>query len=205
LARHEFGKKGTTRRNFRNASPATATSTAATSSVIAEHLPLDEEDVGTPVDDIWDHEAVYQERFCYQHGTEWLLGTLDRWMRPDDFKVRGVAAKLEARYQEYKSQPWGFQARSRASQAQCGGSLWTHVDVPINKAKLGDATIYLIRWKACWTPQTNFDDLEWVWESYQVHNLGLHSRCSDRLASTAPARAVKNKAIMAVVCLEDRL
>jgi hypothetical protein len=183
-----------------NAPPTIA---AAPSTVAMELLPVNAEDVGPPVDGIWDHDNVHDQRFCFDHGeNEWLLGTPNRWMRPSDFKVAGAEAKLEAKLQDYNRKPWVFRARSRASHAECNGSLWSHIDVPIKKGKLGNENIYLMRWKACWTPESNIGDMQWVLASYAANNKRLDCRRSTRIGSTAPDRVAKNLAIMVVVGLE---
>lgn len=169
--------------NVSGAAPAVAT---ATSSVAREGLPDDADDIGLPEDGIWDHDASYQERFCFDHGEpEWLLGTPDRWMRPRDFTISGAEAQLEAKLQEYNRTPWGFQARSRLFQAECSHSLWYHMDVPIKEAKFEDEVVYLIRWKVCWTPESNINDMQWVRMSYKANNTGLECRRSARIESTA--------------------
>jgi hypothetical protein len=176
------------------------------SSSVTIELPDQEDDVGLPADGNWDHDAAYQQRFCSNHGeTEWLLGTPHRWMRPSDFKISGAEAKLEAKLHEYEKNPWEFQAHSRVFQAECDRDLWSHVDVPMKKGNFQDGVVYLIRWKVCWTPESNIDDMDWVRASYKANNARLNCRRSLRAESTATTRAAKNQGIMAVVGLEDLL
>lgn len=165
-----------------------------TSSVTTEQPLVNPEDVGPPADGLWDHTAAYRQRFCSIHEeTEWLLAAVDTWMRPEDFNDSNAEAKLEARFQEYQRKPWSFQVRSR--KAGCNCRLWSHVDVPINKAEVGEKTIYLIRWKACWTPESNIDDLGWVHRSYQKNNLDLQSQRSSQVENSAEDRQTKNQTI----------
>jgi hypothetical protein len=59
-------------------------------------------------DGIWDHGNAYKERVCYRHGEKkWLLGNLNRWMRPSDFKIPGAEAKLNVKLEEeYGQKQW---------------------------------------------------------------------------------------------------
>lgn len=163
-------------------------------------LPNEIDNIGLPTDGIWDHDAVYQERFCFDHGeVEWLLRTPDRWMRPSDFERSRVELRLEAKLQKT---PQEFQPRHRLFQAECNGTLWSHVDVPLKKTSFKGDSVYLIRWKACWTPESNIPHLERVHALYQARIIGLDCRRSMRISSTATKRCAKNRAMMQVVDLE---
>lgn len=61
---------GTTKQSHHrhNASAVAPAVAAATSSVAMERLPDDADDVGLPADGVWDHDAVYHQRFCFDHG-----------------------------------------------------------------------------------------------------------------------------------------
>jgi hypothetical protein len=167
-----------------NASVAAPAVAAATSSVTMEGFPEAADDVGLPADGIWDHDASYQERFCFNHSEpEWLLGIPNMWMRPRDFNISGAEAKLAAKLQEYNRNPWEFNAHSRLFQAECSHRLWSHMDVPIKKAKFEDEVVYLIGWKVCWTPESNNYDIQWVRASYKANNTSLECRRSARIES----------------------
>lgn len=120
-------------------------------------------DVGVPKDGDWDHIAAPETRFCFNHKEdEWLLSCTDRWMRPSDFNLPGAELTLGAKLQKYQTESSDPQMHRPLYQAECNGNLWSQVDVPMKRGKSGDEVIYLIRWKWCWTPQSNIDDMTWV-------------------------------------------
>ena len=167
---------------------------------------INPEHVGVPNDGKWDLIAAHEFRFCFQHGEdEWLLESENKWMDPSDFNIPGAEAALEAKLQKYDSSPWDLNRYRRASQAECYGNLWSHIDTPIQRGKLGDTVIYLIRWKLCWTPKSNIDDMDWVRSSFNAQNERIPRRRSARVEKTAPERAAKREAMMVVVNLDNWL
>ena len=104
-----------------------------------------------------DVRTVHECRFCFEHGEEeWLLENAERWMYPSDINVGRAEAKLEAMLQKYESRPSDLKPYHPASRAECIGGLWSHVEIPIQRGKIGDEVIYLIRWKLCWTPSKQY-------------------------------------------------
>ena len=163
------------------------------------------EDIGVPTDGKWDHTAAYECRFCVQHEEdEWLLGSVDRWMYPSDFNIPEAEAVLEAKLLKYKSKPYSLQNYKQASRVECNDTLWSQIDTPIQRDKLGDKVIYLIRWKLCWTPQSHIDDMEWVHSSFNAQNECIGRRRSVRVKDPESA-AKKREAMMVVVKLEELL
>jgi hypothetical protein len=162
--------------------------------------------VGVPNDGKWDHIAAHESRFCFEHEeNEWLLESEYRWMRPSDFNIPGAEAALEAKLAKYNSGPWNLNRHRHASQAECNGNLWSHIDTPLQKGELGDAVIYLIRWKLCWTLESHIDDMGWVRSSFKAQNERIQRRRSARVEETAPNRAAMRKSMMVVVKLEHWL
>ncbi|KIX09297.1 uncharacterized protein Z518_00376 [Rhinocladiella mackenziei CBS 650.93] len=124
------------------------------------------EDVGLPPDGLWDHDAAYKRRFCFDHGEiEYLLGNADRWMFPGNFDVPNAAAALEAMVQQHGNSSSKFDPHSRRCQAECRGSLYFHVYSVLDKRESGTEALYLERWKTCLTP-----------ESHLVERIGLRHR-----------------------------
>src|SRR5205809_619883 len=90
-------------------------------------------------------------RFCVQHDEdEWLLESVHRWMYPSDLNISRAEVALEAKLQKYQSDPWDLNIYHPSSQAECDGDIWSHVDCPIPRDKIGDKAAYLVRWKLCW-------------------------------------------------------
>ena len=105
--------------------------------------------VGLPLDGRWDHDAAYDNRYCFQHGKdEFLLGSPSRWMRPTDFKLpTTVNARLESMFEQFNERPSAFNPHSRRHQAECTSRLWSHIESVIGRSTLDDQVLYLIRWK----------------------------------------------------------
>ncbi|KAK5312645.1 hypothetical protein LTR93_011247, partial [Exophiala xenobiotica] len=67
---------------------------------------LNSEDVGLPPDGLWDDDAAYGQRFCYDHGEyEYLWGTRDRWMRLSDFDLTNIEIQLEGLLNSQQDRP----------------------------------------------------------------------------------------------------
>lgn len=151
-----------------------ATSSPGTSSVSLE-------DIGFPPDGLWDHNAAYEQRFCYDHGeSEYLLGTDNRWMLSTDFEIRDAEVILEAMLQKHKDDPSPLEPHTRRCQAECHGNLLSHVHSVIDSRKHGDLNLYLIEWKACWTPEGNIGNKTWIGASLKV-NKNVSCRRSTRV------------------------
>ena len=73
-----------------------------------------------------------------------------------------------------------------------------------NRRRYGNKMLYLVRWKACWTPESNIDDKDWVEASLEV-NRDPRRRHSTRLANSAEEEMAKHKKIMMIVKLDDAL
>ena len=158
------------------------------------------EDVGIPRDGVWDHDAAYKSRFCYDHGQmEYLLGTADRWMAPGDFRV--PEAVLEARFHRHRKSPAKFRPHARRCQAECRGSLFSHIYSVIDRRGGGDGTLYRVQWKACWTPESNIVDKDWIASSLEINKNSLW-RHSTRLENSVEERKKSYEKMMVVVNLE---
>ena len=164
------------------------------------------DDVGVLQDGEWDHIAAHEFRFCVQHGEwEWLLQCADRWMLASDFNFSGAETALEAKLKKYELRRWSEKIHHRASQADCDGDIWSHVDTPIQRGEFEGKVIYLIRWKWCWTRQSDIDDMSWVRSSFQAQNERINRRRSARVEETAPKRMARNRETMNVFHIEDWL
>lgn len=160
------------------------------------------EGVGLPPGGVWDHDAAYDRRFCFDHGeTECLLGTADRWMFPSDFGIPDAEAALEARLQKHKDDPFEFEPHSRRCQAECWGTLYSHIHSVLDKGEDSGRVLYLVRWKACWTPASHVVDQDWIPASLEA-NKNRKCRRSTRLRSSFDDRKKKYEQMMVVVNLE---
>ena len=160
------------------------------------------DDVGLPSDGVWDHNAAYDHRFCFDHGeTEYLLRTPERWMPASDFDILDAEAALEAMLQKHKDDPSQFEQHSRRCQAECWGSLYSHIHSVLDKGEDGDRVLYLVQWKACWTPESHIDDPDYVPASLEA-NKNRNCRRSTRLGSSFEGMKKKYKNVMVVVNLE---
>jgi hypothetical protein len=124
------------------------------------HLP-NLEDVGIPEDNRWPWKSAYEKRYCRKHwDREFLLSYDGRWMRPCDFNATDASQVLETKLERYKRRPWLLNSQKRAHQAECGSRLLSHVDAVLEKSWLKDDEIYLVRWRFCWTPRKDVDDID---------------------------------------------
>ena len=157
--------------------------------------------IGLPLDGHWDHDAAYDHRYCFQHGEdEYLLGTPASWMSPTNFRLSAAGERLEVMLEQFNRNPSVFRPHSRRHQAECTSKLWSHVDSVIKRSTGPGQGQYLIRWKACWTPRSCIDDINWLGASLRKNQ---NPRCqrSSRLERTAEVRTRKNEDIMRVIRL----
>jgi hypothetical protein len=155
------------------------------------------DDVGLPFDGLWDHDAAYDLRFCAVHReTEFLLGTASRWMSPGDFDIRNTEAALGAMLQN--AIPSGFDPHLRRCQAECWGSLFSHIHNVIDKREDGDRVLYLVQWKTCWTPASHVVDQDWIPSSLE-ENKNQNCRRSTRLGSSFEDRKKRHEKMTVVV------
>jgi hypothetical protein len=160
-------------------------------------LPKDE-DVGLPKDGEWSCIAAHESRFCFVHEEwEWLLQSDDRWMSPADFKVSDAETALAAKLQKYALCQGTEKRHRHPPQADCGGGIWSHVDTPIQEGEVGGNIVYLIRWKFCWTRESDIGDMGWVLSSFQEQNKRSNRRHSGRIQTT-PEMTAKMKQMMRV-------
>ena len=165
-----------------------------------ENLVSSLNEVGPPTDTLWDITATYNQRFCYFHGEfEYLLGTADRWMHPDDFDIANAEDRLEALLQKHKSSPFEFDPYARRCQAECWGSLISHMHAVIDKAEQGNKISYLIKWKVCYTRESDIPDRSWISASLK---LNPDHRRSERLQNSFQDSREKYEKMMVVVNLE---
>jgi hypothetical protein len=83
--------------------------------------------------------------------------------------------------------PSAFKPHSRRHQAECTSRLWSHIESVIGRSTLDDQVLYLVRWKACWTPRSFIEDGDWLGASLKV-NRNPQCQRSSRLEQTAEAR-----------------
>lgn len=89
---------------------------------------LDSKEVGLPSNGLWDHDAAYAKRYCYNHGGyEYLLRANDTWMRLCDFVPANAKTDLMAKLEKILScrtfirRLWPIsKVRCRASTRMCG-------------------------------------------------------------------------------------
>lgn len=111
---------------------------------------LDHKDVRLPSDGLWDHDAAYDRRYCYNHGkNEYLLGAKDTWMRLCDFVPANAKTDLKAKLEDdirikledlhnktlanLEGTVSAFDPHARKCQAECVGGLLSHVYAVIEK------------------------------------------------------------------------
>jgi hypothetical protein len=156
-------------------------------------------DVGYPPNGLWDQNSAYEQRFCYDHGeSEYLLGTDNRWMFSTDFEIRNAKLTLEAMLQKHKDDPPAYEPYTRRCQAECHGNLLSHVHSVIDKRNNGDSHLYLIKWKACWTPESNISNKKWIEESLKI-NKDVSCRRSMRVENVFEDRKRRFENMMLVI------
>lgn len=174
----------------------------AESSSRPKDFPASLGDAGVPPDGLWDHDAAYNQRYCFDHGeTEYLLGTADRWMSPGDFRIPDAQTILEILLQRHDCNPAEFDPYLRRCHAECWGNLYDHVHSVINRREQDGGSWYLVKWKACWTPESNIDDRAWIAASLKA-NRNPQCRRSTRTEDGFAERKKKYDQIMVVVNLE---
>ncbi|KAK5404405.1 hypothetical protein LTR06_009552 [Exophiala xenobiotica] len=170
------------------------------SSVQKSH-PISPDDIGLPPSGFWDHDAAYEQRFCYEHGGfEYLLAPADRWMSPGDFDIPDAESALATLLEDNSSE---FEPRTRRCQAECWGSLYSQVHSVVDRRVHGFETVYLVRWKACWTPESNIEDKSWIAPALKAHR-DPNRRRSMRLVNSFEERMGKYEKVMVVVKLDRR-
>ena len=160
------------------------------------------QEVGLPPDGRWDHNAAYNNRYCFQHGEdEFHLDTGTRWMLPTDFKLPYAKGRLQLMLEQFNRCNSVFDPHSRRHQAECTSGLWSQIDSVIQRSTLDGQPLYLIRWKACWTPRSCIDNDDWLQASLRANRNPQRQR-SSRVEQTAEARSKKNEEIMRVLRLD---
>jgi hypothetical protein len=86
---------------------------------------------------------------------------------------------------------------------ECNRPLWSHLDTPTQRDRLGDEYFYLCRWKLCWTPEIDVDDKDWAQACCKAHDQSSGRRRSERVEKAAAYRAAKFEQIMKVINLEN--
>ena len=104
-------------------------------------------------------------------------------------------------FKSIEDNPSDFEPHSRRCQAECWGSLYSHVHSVLDKREDDDKVLYLVRWKACWTPENQIVDQDWIPASLEA-NKNRNCRRSTRLGSSFEDRKEKYKKMMVVVNLE---
>jgi hypothetical protein len=76
---------------------------------IQKNFPTSFKDVRLPPNQLWDYNAVYNHRFCFNHSkTKYLLRTANRWISPGNFDIADTAALLEIGLQRHKNNSLDF-------------------------------------------------------------------------------------------------
>lgn len=167
-----------------------------------KNFPTSLEDIGLPLNQLWDHDAAYDCRFCFDYGeTEYLLGTANRWMSSGDFDTPNAVSLLKTRLRRHKDNHLDFEPHLQKCQAECCGSLWSHVHSVIDWYEYNGASLYLVQWKVCWTPESNIDDKAWVMVSLKA-NQHQHNRHSTRQEDSFEDRKKGYDKMMLVVNLD---
>lgn len=86
-------------------------------------------------------------------------------MGPGHFGIYGAGEKLEAKLQGY--------------QADCMSTVWSHINVPLERRHIDGKEHFLIRWKPVWTPEADITDLNQARISCQQQKNGR--RTSSRI------------------------
>lgn len=102
-------------------------------------------------------------------------------MYPIDFGSRGAETRLIGLLQDHS--PATFDPRSKGCHAECRGSLLSQVHQVLEKSSSNNSNLYLVRWKACWTPESCIDDQSWLTASLAA-NYDKQARRSERLRET---------------------
>ena len=159
------------------------------------------EDIGLPSDGLWDYDAAYEQRYCYEHGEfEYLLTTPDRWISSDDLGTSDAEARLKKLLQKHRTDPAIFDPYARRCQAECCSSIYSQIHSIIDKRGNASSTLYRARFKAFWTPGSGIDDKDRLEASLEFHQRGCCRR-SVRLAQTFEARKKNYEQVMMVVNL----
>lgn len=161
-----------------------------------EQTPLpDPKEIELPSGEVWNIDGACGERFCYEHGeAEYLLMTPNRWMSADSVGV--PEAELDARLlQKDKVRP------VKSKPAQCGGTLYSHVQRVIRKASHDGGNIYEIEWRNCWTRASHIGENDWLSNSLEL-NLDKSLRRSTRLSNTVDERKIRNERISWIMQLD---
>ena len=119
-----------------------------------------------------------------------------------DFDNSNTEEMLEALHQKHQETHSRSEPYARRCQAECRGRLYSHVHSVADKRRYGERMLYLVIWKACWTPESNIDDKEWVEASLKV-NKDPRRRHSTRLAMSIEDELIKYGKIMTVIKLDD--
>lgn len=160
------------------------------------------EDVGIPSDGLWDQSEAYDLRCCFDHTeVEFLLKTPDRWMPAKDFDIPDAEAKLEALFQQHQDRPLDFDPHLEHCQAGCYGTLFSQIHSVINKRDIDDEVQYLVRWKVCWTPESDVNEKDWISASL-ARNKNPHYRRSERSSKVFESRIEGYRKMLVVVNLE---
>lgn len=122
-------------------------------------------------------------------------------MSSGDFDIPNAAALLKTGLQKHKDNPLDFEPHLQKCQAECCGSLWSHVHSVVDRYDYDGASLYLVQWKVYWTPESSIDDKAWVVPSLKV-NQNQHNRRSMRLEDSFEDRKKGYDKMMLVVNLE---
>ncbi|KIW86680.1 uncharacterized protein Z519_12735 [Cladophialophora bantiana CBS 173.52] len=166
------------------------------------------EDAGLPHDGFWDITAAYDINYCVHHDeTEYLLGTANRWISPDDLDVPNAESLLEEELQKFELQKAegslpSFDPHLPRNQAGCSDTLSSHIYRVVHKHEHDGRVWYLVEWRACWTPESKIGDMSWIPESLAANQKSQHWRRSARLKENFESRKKTYQRMASVVNLD---
>jgi hypothetical protein len=172
---------------------------------LQESPPFSLEDAGLPHNGFWEIIAAYDVRSCADHEeTEYLLGTANRWISPNDLKVPKAKSLLERKLQKFKVQKTegtlkSFDPHLPRCQAGCSGTLYSHIYHVVDKHEQDGKVWYLGQWLACWTPESNIGDVSWIPESLAANGKSQRYRCSARLQENLLSRKENDEGMASVL------
>lgn len=168
-----------------------------------EGLVITLESAGLPPDGLWDYDAVYGRRFCSTHGqTEYLLGTADTWIRPDDIDIPNAEFTLKARLEKWKKGLPMFDPFSRRCQAECQGTLYSHMYAVVDAREIENRTEYKLKWRTCFTPEGNIPDKAQVAALLERSDRNRCCRRSKRLRNSSERMEEYYRKLMLVINVE---
>ena len=109
-------------------------------------------------------------------------------MFSSDFDILSTKALLETIFIiSTRTVLWTSNGIHDGVKRNIGGSLCSHVHSVVDRCKHDNATLRLVPWKACWTPERHIDDKAWVmaslkaiWNQHYRRSMRLENGFEDR-------------------------